>query len=147
MAGWYRQSSTTWPVYLDYQETIGLFKNGKLRVRPEREGECFRLAYLATAKGFGDFLIGTARSKDTDRIYHAVAESKNGRLYYDGTLGACFDVSLYQRLFGWLLVYRMSPGAARRFVRRTGMYPNPMTLGFPPLTQAEDEIRAAVMQR
>jgi hypothetical protein len=147
MAGWYRQSSTTWPVYLDYQETIGLFKDGKLRVRPERDGECFQLAYLATAKGFGDFLIGTARSKDTDRIYHAVAESKNGRLYYDGTLGACFDVPLYQRLFGWLLVYRMSPGAARRFVRRTGMYPNPMTLGFPPLAEVEDEIRATATAR
>lgn len=147
MAGWYQQGNNRWPVYLDYQETITLFKESKLRVRPEREGECFRFAYLAATRGFGDFLIGTARSKDTSRIYHAVAESKNGRLYYDGTLGACFDVPLYRRLFGWLPVFRMSRGDARRFVRRTGMYPNPMTLGFPPLTDVEDEIRATVMER
>ena len=134
-------------VYTDYEATVALIRDGKLRVLPDRAGDCFRFAYTAAIRGFGDYVIGTARGKDSPRIYHAVARSKDGRCYYDGTLDACFDVPLYLRLFGWLPIFRMSPAAAREFGRRTGKYPNPVALGFPPLSAVEEEIRSIYRNR
>lgn len=123
------------PVYSDFEATAALIRTGDLRVLPDRAGRCFRLAYHAVLRGFGVFIIGIAIGKDEPLIYHAVAESRTGRLYYDGTMDACFTVPVYTNLFGWCPVLRMTIEEVRRFSCEVGKYPDPVTLNLPPLIQ------------